>query len=86
MATKLYVGNVNYDTNEETLKENFQQYGEVVSVSMVTDRYTGMFRGFAFVEMGTEDEAKAAIDGLNGTEIDGRAIRVDEARERPRRD
>ncbi len=81
MASKLYVGNLSYDTTDESLERAFAQHGEVVSARVVTDRDTGRSRGFGFVEMNTDEEAKAAKDGLDGQEVDGRQIRVDEARE-----
>ena len=84
MAKKLYVGNLNYATTDATLSELFGAIGEVVSVSVITDRMTGRPKGFAFVEMAENSEAQEAIDQLNGREVDGRTIRVAEAR--PRRD
>lgn len=84
MPKKLYVGNLNYGTDSATLENLFAQYGEVVSVNVITDRMTGRARGFAFVEMESEDTAMAAISGLNGTEVDGRQLRVDVAQERDR--
>jgi cold-inducible RNA-binding protein len=85
MANKLYVGNLSYSTEESSLQNLFSQYGEIVSVNIVTDRMTGRARGFGFVEMATPEGAKAAIDALNGVELDGRQIRVNEANE-PSRD
>jgi RNA recognition motif-containing protein len=84
MAKKIYVGNMNYDTTEETLRQLFSAHGEVASVSVVTDRYTGRAKGFGFVEMATDEAARAAITALNGHEVDGRQLRVNEANERPR--
>ena len=86
MTNKIYVGNLNYDTEEETLRSLFAEHGTVSSVSIITDRYTGMSKGFGFIEMSTTDEAQAAVNALNGREVDGRTIRVNEAREKPRRD
>ena len=86
MTNKIYVGNLNYDTEEETLRSLFAEHGSVSSVSIITDRYTGMSKGFGFVEMSTTDEAQAAVNALNGQEVDGRTIRVNEAREKPSRD
>jgi len=86
MAKKLYVGNLNYDTDENTLRELFQTHGEIVSLNVITDRHTGMSRGFGFVEMATEEAAKAAVEALNGKDVDGRQIRVNEAYDKPRRD
>jgi len=82
MARKIYVGNLNYSTVEDSVREMFAPYGEVVSLRMITDRETGRFRGFAFVEMETEDAAEAAINALNGQELDGRKLVVNEAMER----
>ncbi len=82
MATKLYVGNLSYNTTEAQLREAFAAVGEVESVSLITDRDTGRSKGFAFIEMTNEAEAKSAIETLNGTEVDGRTINVSEARPR----
>ncbi len=79
MSKKLYVGNLNYRTDASSLEGLFSQYGEIISVNVVTDRMTGQARGFAFVEMGSDAAAAAAIDGLNGVELDGRQLRVNEA-------
>jgi RNA recognition motif-containing protein len=84
MAKKIYVGNMSYSTSEGTLRSLFATYGEVVSASVVTDRYTGESKGFGFVEMGQDAEAMAAITGLNGREVDGRQLRVNEAHDKPR--
>ncbi len=84
MAKRLYVGNLSYTTTHSALSEMFGEIGEVVSVNLITDRMSGRSKGFAFVEMADNAEALAAINQLNGTEVDGRAIKVDEAR--PRRD
>ena len=80
MARKVYVGNMSYDTGEDKLRELFAAHGEVVSVNVVTDRYSGRPRGFAFVEMATDEAAQAAIIVLNGQEVDGRQLNVAEAR------
>jgi RNA recognition motif-containing protein len=86
MSKRLYVGNLSWDTTEDTLRLTFEQDGRsVTDVHIVTDRDTGRLRGFGFVEMSSEPEAKAAIEALDGIELDGRNIRVDEARERPQR-
>jgi len=85
MAKKLYVGNLSYGTSEESLRSAFSHYGEVQSVNVVIDRDSGRSKGFGFVEMGSEDSAMAAINGMNGTELDGRSLRVNEANERPPR-
>ncbi|MBN1242020.1 MAG: RNA-binding protein [Spirochaetales bacterium] len=86
MGKKLYVGNLNYNTYEGALRDAFQQFGNVVSAKIITDRDTGNSKGFGFVEMGSEDEARAAINGMNGLELDGRQLRVNEAMDKPRRD
>ncbi len=79
MATKVYVGNMSYDTTESDLRELFAAYGEVSSVNVVKDRDTGRPRGFAFVEMATKEAAQAAIAALNSKEVDGRKLNVNEA-------
>jgi len=84
MAKKLYVGNLSYATTDATLSELFGAVGEVLSVNLITDRVTGRSKGFAFVEMAEHDVALKAIDQLNGQEVDGRSIKVAEAR--PKRD
>jgi RNA recognition motif-containing protein len=86
MAENLYVGNLSYDTTEDTLRTLFAEYGEIESVNLITDRYTGRPRGFAFVEMAAEETAQAAIDALNGKMVDGREIKVDNAKPRADRD
>jgi cold-inducible RNA-binding protein len=78
----IYVGNLSYDTTEQGLRAAFEGYGDVASVSIITDRQTGQSRGFGFVEMPDRSEALAAIDGLNEQELDGRRLRVNEARPR----
>lgn len=81
--TNIFVGNLNYQTNEEDLRHAFGQYGAIERVSIVTDRDTGQPRGFAFVEMTNASEAQSAIDALNGAELNGRAMNVNEARPKP---
>jgi RNA recognition motif-containing protein len=78
----LYVGNLSFNTTEVELRDLFGQHGTVTETKMVSDRETGRPRGFAFVEMGSEQEAKLAIDELNGRELGGRALTVNEAQER----
>jgi cold-inducible RNA-binding protein len=85
MGKNIYVGNLSYDTTQEQLQTLFEAYGEVSSVNVITDRHTGRPRGFAFVEMATEEAANAAIDALNGQEVDGRALTVNEAKPRESR-
>src|SRR5262249_59040109 len=80
MATKLFVGSLAYSTSSERLRETFARFGTVESASVVTDRDTGRSRGFGFVEMSTMDEAKNAVGGLNGSELDGRRINVEFAK------
>jgi RNA recognition motif-containing protein len=82
MAKKLYVGNLSYDTNDGALQQMFGAFGTVQSAQVVMDRETGRSKGFGFVEMGTDQEAQAAINGLNGKEVNGRALTVNEARPR----
>lgn len=77
---KLYVGNLSHDLDNNELRNIFQPYGEVVSAQIIMDRDTGRSKGFGFVEMGTVEQAQAAIDALNGTEAAGRSITVNEAR------
>ena len=79
---RIYVGNLSYDTTEDELKKDFSTFGEVVSVSVVTDRYSGRSKGFAFVEMTNKAEADAAIAGLNGKSVKERTLVVNEARPR----
>lgn len=80
MSRKLYVGNLPYSVTENALSSRFSEYGTVESVKLITDRDTGYSKGFGFVEMGSEAEAKAAITGLNGVDCEGRAMNVNEAR------
>jgi len=80
MGTNLYVGNLSYDTTEDTLRTLFAEFGEVQSVNVITDRDTGRSKGFAFVEMASEQAAEAAIQALNGQQQDGRALTVNEAK------
>ena len=82
MATKLYVGNLSYQTTDQQLSELFSEAGNVTSAQVVTDRYTGQARGFGFVEMATEDEAQQAIAAINGRNMDGRALVVNESKPR----
>lgn len=82
MNNRLYVGNLAFHTTEDVLKRAFEQCGQVVSTNLVLDRETGRSRGFAFVEMGSADAARQAIEKMNGADLDGRALRVNEAEER----
>ncbi|MCK4898366.1 MAG: RNA-binding protein [Anaerolineales bacterium] len=78
----LYVGNLNWQTTEADLQAAFEAFGQVSSVTIIKDKYTGQSRGFGFVEMTDDSEGQAAIDGLNGKELDGRTLRIDLARPR----
>jgi RNA recognition motif-containing protein len=80
MTNNLYVGNLSFETTEDTLRTLFAEYGQIESVNLITDRYSGRSRGFAFVEMSTEEAAQQAIGGLNGKLVDEREIRVDKAK------
>jgi RNA recognition motif-containing protein len=82
MAKKLYVGNLGYGVTEADLSKMFEPYGAVQSAQVIMDRDTGRSKGFGFVEMGNDQEAQAAIQGLNGQEVNGRALTVNEARPR----
>src|SRR3954449_8329253 len=87
MGRKIYVGNLSYNVNSSDLEQLFSQHGTVQSAEVISDRATGRSKGFGFVQMGTDDEAQAAISALNGHENDGRALTVNEAKpreERPR--
>ncbi len=85
MGTRLYVGNLSFSSTSETVREAFAQIGEVTDVHIVTDRASGQSRGFGFVTMGSPAEAQKAIEAMNGASLDGRALRVNEAEERPQR-
>jgi RNA recognition motif-containing protein len=85
MGKKLYVGNLSFQTTSQDLQDFFKTAGTVDSASVITDRDTGQSKGFAFVEMSTDDEAAAAIEQFNGKELDGRMLRVNEARPRESR-
>jgi len=80
MESKLYVGNINWGTTEEAVKELFSNYGEVVSVKIITDNLTGRSKGFGFVEMSSQAEAEQAISELNGKDYEGRPLKVNIAR------
>lgn len=80
MGKRLYVGNLSYNTTEDALKELFAQHGTVVSASILMDKFSGRSRGFGFVEMSTDEEAKAVVEKLNGQNFDGRDLVVNEAR------
>jgi RNA recognition motif-containing protein len=85
----IYVGNLSYGVSDDQLREVFEAYGTVSSAKVISDKFSGRSKGFGFVEMDDDNEAKSAIEDLDGAEIDGRAVKVNEARpkeERPRRD
>jgi RNA recognition motif-containing protein len=87
MSVNLYVGNLSYSSTEASVRAQFEQFGEVTSVNLIADRETGRLRGFGFVEMATDEAAKAAIAALDGKDLDGRAIKVNLAKpktDRPR--
>ena len=89
MGKRLFVGNLSFDTMESDLQDLFSKVGNVTSCDLITDKFTGKSRGFAFVEMGSDEDAQKAIAEVNGKDIDGRALKVNEARpreDRPRRD
>ncbi len=82
---KLYVGNLSYQTTEDMLREQFGSHGQVQEVLLISDRETGRPKGFGFITMGSDDEGRAAIAALDGTEFDGRNIKVNEAKPREAR-
>jgi len=85
MAKKVYVGNLSFDATQDKLRELFEAHGQVAKVDVITDRYSGRPRGFAFVEMMNDEGANAAIAAMNGQEMDGRALKVAPAKPRERR-
>ncbi|HET9625172.1 MAG TPA: RNA-binding protein [Kofleriaceae bacterium] len=85
MNTRLYVGNLSFNTNADGVRQAFQEFGTVSDVHLVSDRETGRSRGFAFVTMGTPEEAAKAIEGMDGRTLDGRPLRVNEAEQRQAR-
>jgi RNA recognition motif-containing protein len=78
----IYVGNLSYEVTEEDLKQAFEAFGQVETVNIITDKYSGQSKGFGFVEMSAQAEAEAAIEGLNDTELKGRTLKVNKARPR----
>jgi len=86
MTQKVYVGNLSYNTTANALRTLFAEYGEVTSVNLITDRETGRPKGFAFVEMASDQAAQAAISALNGKSVDDREIKVDKAKPQAPRD
>ena len=84
-ANNIYVGNISRDLDENGLREAFEQFGQVDSVSIIKDKFTGESRGFGFVQMADKESAENAINGLNGAELKGRNLTVNEAKPRPER-
>jgi RNA recognition motif-containing protein len=84
-GVRIYVGNLSYSTNEEALRTKFSEFGEVEETKVISDYDTGRSRGFGFVTMPNDEEANAAIEALNGAELDGRTLKVNEARPRGER-
>jgi len=78
----IYVGNLSFDTTEQDLRQAFEAFGQVTSTNIISDKISGQSKGFGFIEMSAKDQAQAAIDGMNGKEIKGRAMNVNEARPR----
>ncbi len=85
MSNRIYVGNLSFHTGSDAVRVAFEKFGAVSDVHLVTDRESGQPRGFGFVTMGTNEAAQGAIAGMNGQNLDGRALRVNEAEERPNR-
>ena len=85
MGNKVYIGGLPYSTTDGALEELFSPHGTVDSARVITDKFTGQSRGFGFVEMGSDGEAQKAIEALNGTEVDGRTLTVNEARPQEKR-
>ncbi len=85
-SKKLYVGSLPYSTSEDELREMFSEFGSIQSVRIITDKFTGQSKGFGFVEMTNEDEAQRAIEGMNGKQLNGRTLIVNEARPEQRRE
>ena len=81
----IYAGNLSYNTQDNELNDAFSEFGEVTSAKVIMDRDTGRSKGFGFVEMANDDDGKKAIEALDGTDLDGRTIKVNEARPRPDR-
>ena len=86
MSSKIYVGNLSFNVAEEALLSTFEKFGSVSSCKIITDRDTGRSKGFGFVEMSNSQEAEQAISGLNGNEMDGRQLKVNEAKPQERRE
>lgn len=85
MSNKIYIGNMSYSINDDSLAEIFSEFGDVLSSKVVIDQFTGRSKGFGFIEMGDEEAKNAAISALNGKEVQGRQLKVNEAFDKPRR-
>jgi len=85
MSKKIYVGNMNYNTDEDGLATMFAEFGEVISAKVIIDQFTGRSKGFGFIEMDSDEEAMAAIGALDGKETEGRNLKVSEAMDKPKR-
>ncbi len=81
----IYVGNMSYELSEDDLRKAFEAFGQVASATIINDKFSGRSKGFGFVEMPNDAEAKAAIEGVNGKDLKGRAVKVNEAKPRPDR-
>jgi len=86
MGRKLYVGNLSFDTTDQILQDTFSAYGEVTSAIVIMDRESGRSKGFGFVEFAQDADAKKAMEEMNGKEVDGRSLKVDEAKEPRKRE
>ena len=86
MNNKIYVGNLNYNTSEDDLRNSFSEYGTIESVNIITDRFSGQSKGFGFIEMSDADEAKRAIDAMDQQELGGRSLKVNAAKEKSHND
>lgn len=85
MSKKIYVGNMSYDIDESTLTDLFSEYGNVVSAKVIVDQMSGRSKGFGFIEMEKDEDGASAIAGLNGKEVNGRELKVNEAIDRPKK-
>ncbi|NOY80712.1 MAG: RNA-binding protein [Kiritimatiellaeota bacterium] len=83
---KVFVGNLSWGTTDDSLRTAFEQFGEVIEAKVITERDTGRSRGFGFVTFANDEDAQTAMDQMNGADLDGRPLRVNEANDRPRRD
>jgi len=86
MGAKIYVGNLSFSITSDKLKEMFSEFGEISEATVISDKFSGRSKGFGFVTFGNDEDAKKAIDAMNEKEVDGRAIKVNEARAREESD